>query len=114
MIAMKARIFLVLALAFVSAPVVAQNAARGSTLYDSYCSGCHGHPPAGGPETVRGNPQVIRNALNTVAAMRFMRDSLSDSDIVDIAAYLGTLAGIPPEQPANTSYQGLWLRTPFD
>ena len=112
--AMRVRLFLMLVLALASGPALAQNATRGAALYDAYCSGCHGSPPAGGPETVRGNPQVIRNALNTVGAMMFLRSSLRDPDIVDIAAYLGTLAGAPPEQPSNTSYQGLWLRTPFD
>lgn len=109
---MNLRSILLLVLALAGAPALAQNVARGEALYDAYCSGCHGHPPRGGPDTVEGNPSVIRTALAKVSQMRFLQNSLSDPDIVDIAAYLGELAGIPSR--SSTSYQGLWLKTPFE
>ncbi len=85
----------------------AANLANGQRIFESTCIACHGKPPVGGPETVQGNIQVIKNAINTVAAMSFMRGSFTDTDLTDLAAYLLTFSAGPP---AASSYQGLWLK----
>jgi cytochrome c553 len=94
----------------------AANVAHGQQLYQSICIACHGFPPAGGPERAANNPALISTAIQgRVAAMAFLRNTLSSTDLDDIAAYLGTLAApAPPPPPSNISYQGLWLKTPFE
>jgi len=93
---MRARPILFAAFALAGAPALAQNAVLGEAYFDAFCSGCHGSPPSGGPTTVRGDPNVIRNALNRQPAMAFLRGVLTNSQINDIAAYLGSLSGMPP------------------
>src|ERR1700687_3344967 len=90
-------------------PAIAQSVANGQSLYDQYCRSCHGFPPAGGPETAPNNPAKIRNATTTnVPAMRFLR-FLSDPQLADIAAYLGSLSGGPPPPPVPAfDYSDLW------
>jgi cytochrome c553 len=85
----------------------AADLANGQRIFESTCIACHGKPPVGGPETVQGNIQVIKNAINTVPAMSFMRGSFTDKDLTDLAAYLLTFSAGPP---AASSYQGLWLK----
>lgn len=101
MSAMRLRLILLAALALASAPALAQNVVLGEAYYDAFCSSCHGSPPSGGPTTVQGDPMVISNAINfRQPAMAFLRGMLSNSQINDIAAYLGSLSGIPPPPPA--------------
>lgn len=102
---------IVAAAAWIAAPAFAANVANGGTLYRGYCIGCHDDPPVGGPESAANQPSVIKNAINTVAAMQFMRGIFSDSDLADIAAYIaqelggGTTSG--PPVPAF-DYSDLW------
>ncbi|HUL96863.1 MAG TPA: cytochrome c [Usitatibacter sp.] len=80
----------------------AQSVGHGQTLYMSICINCHGFPPGGGPELAANNPGLIDTALNIIAQMRPFRSQLSESDVADIAAYLGTLhsgGGNPPPPP---------------
>lgn len=92
-----------------ASPAAAQSVANGQALYGNICRGCHGFPPTGGPERAEGDPRVIQNAINgRVPAMGFLRVVLTSSDIADIAAYLGSLAGpAGPVVPAF-DYTDLW------
>jgi hypothetical protein len=86
--------------------------ANGESIVRNTCASCHGFPPIGGPEFLPGNPSLLPFAINGgVPAMGFLRGVLTQSDINDIVAYLTALLAPPPATP--TSYQGLWLRTPF-
>ena len=97
-----------------SLPAQAANLANGEATLRNICASCHGYPPIGGPETAVNNPQKISDAINfRVPAMFFLRSVLTPTDIEDVAAYLGVLFATPT--PTSTdSYQGLWLKTPFD
>src|SRR5262245_43611891 len=75
---------------------------NGRTIFQTYCIVCHGNPPAGGPELAANNPALISAAINSVPAMSFMRPLLSQSDIQDVAAYLGVLLN-GPTLPADAS-----------
>lgn len=99
-------------LAIAASPAMAADAARGKDFYYSYCLSCHDDPPVGGPETAANQPSVIKNAINTVAAMNFMRGVFSDADLADIAAYIaqaigGGSGGGGPPVPAF-DYSDLW------
>jgi cytochrome c553 len=78
-----------------------QATARGQALYDGICRGCHGFPPAGGPETVAGDATRINAAFDKRSPMSALRGVLSPVDISDIADYLATLASLPPATPAH-------------
>ena len=43
--------------------------------------------------------------------MQFLRGLLTNSDIADIAAYIGSSAGVDPGRPPPPSYEGLWLNS---
>jgi cytochrome c553 len=93
----------------------AADLANGRRVFESTCIACHGSPPVGGPETVQGNIQIIKNAMNNQPAMQFMRGMFTDTDLTDLAAYLLTFSSGPPPPPPPppppvTSYQGLWLK----
>jgi cytochrome c553 len=95
-----AGVFLVLGLAFAATPAMAQNVAHGQSLFNSICVACHGFPPQGGPELAPNNPGLITQAINgLVPAMGFLKPILSAADIVDIAAYIGSLSSPPPPPP---------------
>src|SRR4051812_40656315 len=86
--------------AWATAPAHAAAIAHGGSLYHNFCVPCHGFPPVGGPETAANNPSKIQGAINgNVPAMGFLRTVLSNADIADIAAYLGTLNAPPPPPP---------------
>jgi cytochrome c553 len=84
-----------------SAPSLAQDAARGRTLYVGICSNCHADPPGNGavdPRVRTGDE--IRAAINRVSPMRFLGSALSNADLADIAAYFVTVLGAPTHAPA--------------
>src|SRR6266851_6525361 len=87
----------------------AADAAHGSALYHAVCVSCHGDPPLGGPETAT-SPASLRNALNTVPAMSFLRNMYSDADLADIFAWLQSLRSNPPPVVPNIpgALSGLW------
>ena len=78
----------------------AADVAHGNTLFHTYCVSCHGDPPAGGPETATSGA-FIRNAINTVGAMQFLRSDpqLTDAALDDIYAWLQSLRSNPPPPP---------------
>ncbi len=98
----------------------AASATNGKALYDTFCSGCHGSPPRGGPEKAAGLPSVIRDAINVnVPAMSTFRAfpnpppinqrGFTDAQLADIAEYLLSLA-LPAPGPAipEFDYTDLW------
>src|SRR5204863_9197069 len=100
--------------------VLGANAVNGKALYDTFCSGCHGSPPRGGPEKAAGQPQVIRDAINGVSpAMAAFRTfpnpppigqrGFTDAQLADIAEYILSLA-LPPAGAAvpEFDYTDLW------
>ena len=116
----SARAALTLALLWLPASALGANAVNGKALYDTFCSGCHGSPPRGGPEKAAGMPSVIRDAINgTVPAMSAFRAfpnpppigqrGFTDAQLADIAEYLLSLA-LPPPGPAipEFDYTDLW------
>lgn len=110
---MTARFALAILLAMWGTHAPAQSVANGQQLYAGTCNVCHGTPPAGGPETAANQPAVIRNAMNTIGPMQFLRGMFSDAQLADIAAYLASLQGsggggpAPPPVPAF-DYTDLW------
>ena len=103
------RLALAFLLALTGASAFAQSVSNGRSLYNGTCNSCHGTPPAGGPERAANAPSVIKNAINTVGAMQFMRGMYSDAQLADIAAYIGSLQGGPPPPPIPLfDYTDLW------
>jgi hypothetical protein len=90
--------------------------ANGEQIVRNICASCHGFPPQAGPNFAANHPRLINFALQNIPAMSFLRTTLSPNDVNDIAAYLGVLFGAtpPPPPPAPDSYQGLWLKFPFE
>lgn len=88
------RLALALLLVLAGAQAHGQSVANGQSLYNGTCNSCHGTPPAGGAETAANNPTRIKTAINGgVPAMSFLRGRYSDSQLADIAAYIGSLQG---------------------
>ena len=104
------RLALALVLALPGAGALAQSVSNGQSLYNGTCNSCHGTPPAGGPETAANNPAKIRNAINSIGAMQFMRGMYSDAQLADIAAYIGSIvgSGTPPPPVPQFDYTDLW------
>ncbi len=91
MATMTSRLALALLLVLAGAQAHGQSVSNGQSLYNGTCNSCHGTPPVGGPERAANAPSVIRNAINSVGAMQFMRGMYSDAQLADIAAYIGSL-----------------------
>lgn len=78
----------------------AQDARRGAELYMQLpggvasCVSCHGPEPQGNRNSLlkaANNPQALTKALATVGVMSYIRASLDDAGINDLAAFLGTV-----------------------
>jgi cytochrome c553 len=112
MVDMLSRLSLVLLLALAGTLAQAQSVSNGQSLYQGTCNSCHGTPPLGGPETAPNNPAKIKNAINTIGAMQFMRGMYSDAQLADIAAYIASLQGGGGPPPPSTTplfdYTDLW------
>lgn len=93
--------------ALVPHAALSQAVARGEALYRGICMGCHGFPPAGGPETVRGDATRIYAAFDKRSPMSALRGVLSPVDVSDIAEYLASLAEPAPAVPAH-DFTDLW------
>jgi cytochrome c553 len=91
MVDMLARLALALLITLAGTLAEAQSVSNGQSLYQGTCNSCHGTPPLGGPETAPNNPARIKNAINTIGAMQFMRGMYSDVQLADIAAYIASL-----------------------
>jgi cytochrome c553 len=87
---------------FLAAPAAeAADAARGLTLYQTYCSVCHGLPPIPGvgPLLAPNNPALIQAAINGLVPQMSVLSFLSADQLADIAAYIGSLSSPPPPPP---------------
>jgi cytochrome c553 len=78
----------------------AQDARRGAELYMQLpggvasCVSCHGPEPQNNRNSLlkaANNPQALTKALATVGVMSYIRASLDDAGINDLAAFLGTV-----------------------
>lgn len=79
-------------------PVMAQDAQRGAMLYMrlsnnvASCSSCHGPDPSQGRNNLLSaadNPTRLVKTISTVGVMGYLNAELSESNIRDIAAFLG-------------------------
>ncbi|XVJ70385.1 MAG: choice-of-anchor D domain-containing protein [Rhizobacter sp.] len=83
-----------------AASAQAQDARRGAELYMQLpdgvasCVSCHGPEPQGNRNSLlkaANNPQALTKALATVGVMSYIRASLDDAGINDLAAFLGAV-----------------------
>lgn len=98
------RFVLVLLLA---APLVAAAAdiTRGRSLYQSYCTVCHGsNPAASEPVGVAYNPDGLALAISRQAQMRYLGGLLEYEDLVDITEYIGSVAAPRAVEPETGWY----------
>jgi cytochrome c553 len=87
-------------------PVAAVDVAHGQQLYSTWCAGCHGADPRQSqPHLAANNPKALRDAIDLVGEMGFLKNVLSGADIDDIAAYIGSVAdtGVPVLNPTPAS-----------
>lgn len=110
------RLLLPCVLLIVGTAAPAQDAVRGAQLYlqlpdgATSCIGCHGPDPAQNPNNIlraADRPNALLQALNTVSRMGYLRQSLSDTDIADLAAYLGRVLQVA----SPTAPVALWPTT---
>src|SRR5512144_2332722 len=88
--------------------VTAADIAHGETLYRTWCAGCHGADPRQSqPQLAANKPQVIYDAMTLVTEMGFLKDVLGAADVVDVTAYIGSVAdtGVPVLNPTPASIQ---------
>ncbi|HVO88805.1 MAG TPA: hypothetical protein VMV45_09700 [Casimicrobiaceae bacterium] len=97
----------VLCVAIAGPSASAQNLANGSTIFNFVCAGCHTPNPATAPPPYNqillaaNNPaQITLAARQHPEEMGFILDTYSQSDLVDIAAYIATFA--PATAPTTT------------
>ena len=79
---------------------------RGKLLYNTWCAGCHGADPTQSqPHLAANRPDVLRDAIALVVQMSFLKTVLSNTDITDVAAYIGSVAdtGVPVLSPTPGS-----------
>ena len=77
-----------------AAPAQTGDTARGKTLYNTWCAGCHGADPRQSqPNRAANRPDVLRDTISLVAQMNFLKTVLTAVDIADIAAYIGSFTG---------------------
>jgi cytochrome c553 len=97
-------------------PAAAQDARRGAALYmqlpggGASCVSCHGPEPQGNRNSLlkaADNPQALTKALSTVGVMSFLRASLDEAAVADLAAFLGSVNRASAQQSMLT----LWPLT---
>jgi cytochrome c553 len=90
------------------APAAALDVTHGQQLYTTWCAGCHGaDPKQSQPRLAANKPQVLIDAIDLVTEMAFLKTVLSQVDIADIAAYIGSVAstGVPVLNPTPASIE---------
>jgi cytochrome c553 len=96
-------------LAAASQALGAGDPANGKALFTTNCSSCHKLGALDVARTGADDPAEIQRAISVVPPMSFLKGSLSDGQIADIAAYIGTVvSGGGGGGGAVTNYQGLW------
>lgn len=106
---MKHAFPLVLAASLVAAavPALAADATAGAQVYNDFCQGCHGPPNKNFNHVLLGanNAPVIELQMQVPdSAMGFLQDILTFDDIANVAAYLGTVAGVQPSTTPIIEY----------
>ncbi|MBS4095756.1 MAG: cytochrome c [Sulfuricella sp.] len=99
-----------LCLAFDASSAAAQNLVIGKALFDSQCSSCHGQPPrlVSNGARAANNASMIRRAISgNSGGMRYL-STLSDTDLSDIAAYLGNYTGVPSNSATSSERLFNW------
>ena len=95
------RAFMAMLVASAACAALAQDASRGAQLYVQLpgetpsCVSCHGPDPTQNRNNIlraADRPATLLRALNTVGVMGYLRDSLNDAAIADLAAYLARVA----------------------
>jgi cytochrome c553 len=79
---------------------------HGKLVYNTWCAGCHGADPRQSqPHLAANKPEVLRDAMDLVSQMNFLKTVLSGTDIDDVAAYIGSVAatGVPVLNPTPQS-----------
>ena len=93
----------------------AADAERGATLYLRLpgglvsCVSCHGPDPAANRNNLlraAGQPDVLLKTLNAVGVMGYLKPALQDADLIDLSAYLDTVA-----RAAGDTVRTAWPRT---
>lgn len=110
------RVSFALLLSSAAGGTLAQDASRGAQLYVQLPSGapscvsCHGPDPTQNRNNLlraADRPATMLRALSTVGVMGYLRDSLDDAGVADLAAYLARVAVVgAPDAPV-----ALWPST---
>lgn len=109
------RLLLAATVALTGLEAFSQDAAEGARIYmrtpqgNGSCLGCHGPDPGANPTNIlraAGQPEALLKAMNTVSAMGFLRQDLTDQDRADVSAFLGTVVAERSGGPLQ-----LWPRT---
>jgi hypothetical protein len=86
----------------------AQSAAAGKSLYRTYCQVCHSPDPSTAVApfnrimSAANNPAQITAAANAdPSQMGFITTTLTQTDLADLAAYIGTFAAPVPAAPVD-------------
>ena len=97
-------------------PAVAADIDHGKVLYNTWCAGCHGADPRQSqPHLAANDPKVLRDAMDLVSQMNFLKTVLSTTDVTDVTSYIGSVAttGVPVLNPTpaaiDFSYQTVGL-----
>ena len=105
--------------ALVSTSARATDIPKGNVLYNTWCAGCHSADPRQSqPHLAANNPTVLRDAMDLVGQMNFLKSVLSVSDIADIAAFIGSVVttGVvvlnPTPAAVDFSYQTVGAPSP--
>ncbi len=90
--------------------------AGGQQRYNTICAACHGlDPRIASPARVANDPAGLLNAMNIQPQMNFLNSVLSETDRIDITAYIGSVV-VPNSEPqtgwywnANESGRGFFI-----
>src|SRR5581483_3248187 len=77
----------------------AADATAGAQVFNDFCSSCHGPAKQNFNNILLGanNPTAIQIQMQAPgSAMGYLQDVLTSDDIANVAAYLGTVAGVTP------------------
>lgn len=65
---------------------------HGKLVYNTWCAGCHGADPRQSqPHLAANKPEVLKDAMELVSQMNFLKTVLTSSDIGDVTAYIGSV-----------------------
>lgn len=74
--------------------VASGDATNGQTLFSQYCQACHGAAASGSHLSGADDASEIRSAIDrNTGSMGYLDNYLDDQDLLDIAAYVGSVRG---------------------